>query len=326
LIRSAVALSKEQRLPETFQGRQGEIAMSIRWTALLACLVAAVPGFGQEKKRVLMVTKSSAFQHDVVARGKSGELGLAEKTVKDLCDRLGYELVVTKDASQLNAENLKTFKGLFFYTQGDLTVSGRDGQTPMKKEDRAAILEFVKNGGGFVGTHCGGADTFNHGFWVENGKKPFIQMVGAEFTGHGPNQDATVEVVDPNFPAVSHWPRSFRKWDEWYAYDGFHENVHVLMMLKTEGMKGHDYERPEYPITWCSNYGDGRVFYTGLGHVEKMWEDDDYKKMLAGAIKWTLKDVEGDASPNLKSLFGDEKAALKRFNQQGPKPKPPAKK
>jgi uncharacterized protein len=304
---------------------KGDFMMSFRWSALLVSLAVAASGFAQEKKRVLMVTKSSAFQHDVVAH-KDGKLGLAEQTVKDLCDKLGYELVITKDASQLNAENLKKFNGLFFYTQGDLTVSGTDKQTPMNKEDRPAILEFVKNGGGFIGTHCGGADTFNHNLWVEGGKKPFIQMVGAEFTGHGAQQDATVEVVDPSFPAVSHYPRSFRKWDEWYAYDGFHENMHVLMMLKTEGMKGHDYQRPEYPITWCSNYGNGRVFYTGMGHVEAMWENEGYKKMLAEALRWTLKDIEGDASPNLKSLFGDEKAALKRFNQQGPKPQPPAKK
>ena len=299
--------------------------MSIRFAAAAACLTLTASGFAQDKKRVLMVTKSSAFQHDVV-KNKDGKLGLAEQTVKDLCDKLGYELVITKDASQLNAENLKQFKGLFFYTQGDLTVSGVDKQTPMKKEDRQAILDFVKAGGGFIGTHCGGADTFNHDQWLENGKKPFIEMVGAEFTGHGAQQDATVEVVDPKFPTVSHWPRSFRKWDEWYAYNGFHENMHVLMMLKTEGMKGHDYARPEYPITWCSNYGKGRVFYTGLGHVEKMWENDDYKKMLSESLKWTLGEIEGDASPNLKELFGDEKAALKRFNMQGPKPPAPPRK
>ena len=302
--------------------------MAIRFAALAACLALVGSGFAQEKKRVLMVTKSSAFQHDVVKKGKNGELGLAEQTVKDLCDKLGYELVITKDASLLNAENLKRYQGLFFYTQGDLTISGTDKQTPMNKDDRPAILDFIKNGGGFIGTHCGGADTFNHNFWVEDGKKPFNHMVGAEFTGHGDQQDATVEVVDPKFPAVSHWPRSFRKWDEWYAYDGFHENMHVLMMLKTDTMtndKGGHYSRPEYPITWCSNYGKGRVFYTGMGHVEKMWENEHYKKMLGESLRWTLGDIEGDATPNLKELFGDEKMALKRFNQQGTKP-PPKKK
>ena len=301
--------------------------MSLRWTALALCLVVAAPGFGQAKKRVLMITKSSGFQHPVIAHGKNGEFGLAERVVQGLCERLGYELVITKDASQLNAENLKKFNGLFFYTQGDLTVRGVDKQTPMRKEDRQAILDFVKGGGGFVGTHCGGADTFDGNQWEENGKKPFIHMVGAEFAGHGAQQDATVEVVDPSFPAVSHWPKTFRKWDEWYSYDGFHENMHVLMVLRTEGMNGWEYQRPDYPITWCSNYGQGRVFYTGMGHVEKMWENDQYKIMLAEALRWTLKDADADASPNLKQLYGDEKLVLKRFNQQGPRPAPsPAKK
>jgi len=299
--------------------------MSIRWIALACCFTVAAAGVGQEKKRVLMVTKSSAFQHSVVAH-KDGKLGLAEQTVKDICDKLGYELVITKDASQLNADNLKGFKGLFFYTQGDLTIPGVDKETPMKKEDRPAILEFVKNGGGFIGTHCGGADTFNHDLWKEGNKKPFCEMVGAEFITHGAQQEANIEVVDPSFPAVSHWPRSFRKWDEWYCYEGFHDNMHVLMVLKPEGMKGGEYNRPDYPITWCSNYGQGRVFYTGMGHVEAMWENEHYKQMLSDALRWTLKDAEGDASPNLKSLFGDEKLALKRFNTVGKKDPPPAKK
>jgi hypothetical protein len=295
------------------------------WTIGLALAVLAEVS-AAEKKRVLMLTKSTAYQHEVVARGPNGQLGLAEEALTKICKDAGYEIVVTKDASQLNPENLKKFHALFFYTQGDMTIAGLDKHPPMKKEDRQAILDFVKNGGAFVGTHCGGADTFNHQFWVEGGKKPFNRMVGAEFISHGAQQNARVEVVDANFPAVKHYPKNFTRWDEWYAYDGFHDNMHVLMMLQTDGMSGGDYARPSYPITWCSNYGKGRVFYTGMGHVKEMWHSDEYLKMLEIALKWGAGDVQGDASPNLKSLFGDEKKALERFNTLGKRNPPPAKK
>lgn len=279
---------------------------------LLAGLVA--PATGSDKK-VLMFTKSQGFQHPVVARGKNGELGLAERTVIDLGKKNGFEVTVTKDGGQITPENLRQYKALFFYTQGDIDKEGLDKQPPVSKEHRAAILDFVHNGGGFVGTHCGGADTFHN--WVEGAHKPFLDMVGGEFKGHGAQQVSRVEVVDPSFPAVAHLPKQFSLNDEWYTYNGFHKNMHVLIMLETEGMKGGLYQRPPYPITWCSTYGKGKVFYTGMGHREDVWENPAYQEMVGKAVQWVLGDVAGDASPNLGSLFGNVDQALQRINQLG---------
>ena len=285
------------------------------WSAALVVGLAglAASAGADEKKKLLMLTKSVSFQHSVV-ENKNGKLGLAERTIKALGEKYGYDVEITKDASKINAENLKKYAGVFFYTQGDLTQKGLDKSPPMKKEDRQAILDYVKAGGAFIGTHCGGADTFNHGFWIENGKRPFNDMVGGAFIGHGPQQVAHVEVVDPKFPAVKHWDRNFSLNDEWYSYEGFQPTMHVLMILNTDGMQGGDYKRPSYPITWCSNYGKGRVFYTGLGHREDVWENANYQQMVGTGIQWALGSIEGDATPNLKDLFGDEAKALERFN------------
>jgi type 1 glutamine amidotransferase len=283
-----------------------------RWALTAALLgVAATQSFA-ETPRVLMFTKSAGFQHSVVTRKKE-TLGLAERTVIELGKKHGFEVTTTKDGREINPENLKKFQGLFFFTQGDLTKEGLDRQPPMDPAHRAAILEFVRAGGGFVGTHCGGADTFHE--WKENGKAPFHEMVGGEFIGHGPQQVARVEVVDPNFPAVKVWPKSFTLNDEWYAYSFPPSNMHVLMMLQTEGMKGSDYKRPSYPITWCSEYGKGRVFYTGLGHRDDVWENPQYQEMVATGVLWTLGKVDGSAEPNLGTLFGDVEKAMKRINK-----------
>lgn len=287
----------------------------------LPLALATLAPLSAAEKKVLMVTKSVAFEHPVVKRAKPDELSMAEKIVVDLGKKNSIVVEATKNASQLNAENLKNYAGVVFFTQGNLIEKGnKDAGEPMKLEDRPAILDFVKNGGGFLGMHCGGADTFNHKFWVEDGKKPFNVMVGGEFIGHGPQQVTRVDVVDPSFPAVKGWPKSFPLNDEWYCYDGFQKNMHVLMMLETEGMKHVMYERPAYPITWCSNYGTGRVFYTGMGHREDVWQNPLYQSMIESALQWTLKDIEGDASPNLQSLFGDEDKAIERIN---PPPKKP---
>lgn len=284
------------------------------WLVVAGFLIA-LPARGEDTPKVLLFTKSQGFEHPVVHR-KGDQLGLAERTIVEIGKQRGFEVTPTKDGTQINAGNLKNYQALFFFTQGELTELGLDRQPPMKKEDRESILEFVRNGGGFVGTHCGGADTFHR--WEDGGKKPFAEMVGGEFIGHGPQQKARIEVVDASFPAMKPWDKSFPLIDEWYAYRGFHANMHVLMMLQTAGLTGKDYKRDSYPITWCSQYGKGRVFYTGLGHREDVWQNPKYQEMVGTAVLWVLGKLEGDCSPNLKQLFGDEAAALARINPRAP--------
>jgi type 1 glutamine amidotransferase len=259
-----------------------------------------------ETSTILMVSISQGFQHPVVER-KGGELSLAERIVVQLGKKHGFAVTATKDGRLINRENLAKYSATLFFTQGEIDQRGPHGDSPMRTEDREAILEYVKSGGGFVGTHCGGADTFHQ--W-----QPFLDMVGGEFIGHGPQQVSRVEVVDHSFPAVQGWPKAFSLNDEWYAYRGFHRNMRVLMMLQTEGMRDKLYDRQPYPITWCSRYGKGRVFYTGMGHREDVWTNPLYQQMIAKSLLWAAGRIEADASPNLKELFGDEKSALTRIN------------
>ena len=76
--------------------------------------------------------------------------------------------------------------------------------------------------------------------------------------------------------------RSFTITDEWYALKNFADDLHVILVQVTEGMKGHMYERPNFPITWARAYGKGRVFYTSMGHREDVWENPMYQALLAG--------------------------------------------
>ena len=56
----------------------------------------------------------------------------------------------------------------------------------------------------------------------------------------------------------------------------------------------------DYPLSWCKNYGKGRVFYTSLGHREDVWDPawpdrknpkevaEAYQEHILGGIKWAL--------------------------------------
>jgi len=49
-------------------------------------------------------------------------------------------------------------------------------------------------------------------------------------------------------------------------------------------------------------YGQGRVFYSTLGHVEANWDKPEMQTMIAEAIRWVLKLVDADVSPRALPL------------------------
>ena len=44
----------------------------------------------------------------------------------------------------------------------------------------------------------------------------------------------------------------------------------------------------DFPVAWIKSYGQGRVFYTGLGHTDAAWDDPRVRTMMVEAIKWAM--------------------------------------
>src|SRR5688500_639335 len=163
-------------------------------------------------RKVLFYTKSAGFQHSVVTR-KGDELSHAEKILIELGKKNGFEVTATKDGSLFTPDKLSQFDVIAFYTTGDLTEAGTDKATPMPKEGKQALLDFVKGGKGFVGFHCA-SDTFHS----QRGKvDPYIRMCGGEFKSHGAQQTSRI-LPAPNtkFPIKDLKP--FELHEEWYEF------------------------------------------------------------------------------------------------------------
>ena len=196
-----------------------------------------------------------------------------------------------------------------FETTGDLTTPGTDKATPISPEGEKAFYEAIRGGKGFLGMHCA-TDTFGHfGKRNKGPEDPYIQMIGGEFVSHGPQQVATIEVVDPKFPGMAEGfgakGHSFTINDEWYALKNMPDDLHVIMVQVTKGMQSgpfREYNRPNYPMTWARNYGKGRVFYTSMGHREDVWENPMYQGLLLGALGWATGRVDADVTPNIKEV------------------------
>ena len=53
----------------------------------------------------------------------------------------------------------------------------------------------------------------------------------------------------------------------------------------------------DFPLVWAKMYGNGRVFYSALGHDAKTWDNPDVYRMYYEAIRWALKLTDADVTP-----------------------------
>jgi putative membrane-bound dehydrogenase-like protein len=290
------------------------------WIGLAAVIAGAHPAWAQKKeavarapRRVLVYTVSAGFEHEVVKREKPEELSLVERTLVDLGKKTGrFEAVVTRDEHDFTPEKLAKIDLVFFYTTGEL---------PLSKDEREALLDFVKKGGAFAGAHCA-ADTFY--------KVPeYGEMIGAYFDGHPWHQEIRVKVEDRENPATKHLGEGFKVTDEIYQYKAPYDRkkLHVLLSLDTSSvdLKVDAVHRKDgdFALAWCKDYGKGRVFYTALGHRPELWKDERFLGLLDGGFRWAMRIPEDASQTGQGAPKGPEKKEEKKEDKKEGGEKPP---
>ena len=268
-------------------------------------------GAADKEKSVLVFTKSSGFEHAVVKR-VDGKPSIMDDVVTELGNKHGFRVEVTKDGRIFEEKKIHSFAAVVFFTTGDLTTLGTDGKPPMSAKGKQALLDAIQGGMGFVGVHAA-SDTFHtppdtpdlSNRYIAHGEQqdPYLKMLGAEFIIHGRDprlQDANVIVNDPKFPGLEgvKSPVSFN--EEWYSLKDFTPDLHVILTLDTQGMKGECYQRAPYPMTWARMQGKGRVFFTAMGDRPENWKNDFFLNVLGGGIRWAIGDASAQVDVNLK--------------------------
>ena len=255
-------------------------------------------------KKILFFTRSQGFEHSPIKADADGNC-LAGTTLKKLADKLGYELVVTKDGTVFDGD-LSQYAAFIFYTSGNPDQEGGDGQKPMSQEGVKKFFEAIQNGTGFLGFHSS-TDTWrgNSGMKIDPfyDTTPYIRMQGGEFIIHGEQQEATVDVHDDALPSLVARKPSFRLHEEWYANKNFAPDMHVLASLQTADMKneGHNkcYDRPAFPCIWARKEKKGTVLYCAFGHKDEFWQNGKFDDLLADLIKVAVGEIEVSTEPNL---------------------------
>jgi type 1 glutamine amidotransferase len=310
---------------------------------VIAAAVTPIIGFAQSSakptpKKVLFFSKSSGFEHDAIKeKMKDGKPGYAFPVMSKLGEDDAIEFTFSKDGSKFTPDYLAQFDAFVFYTTGDLNVSKvsnpsapiftGDGNPGFPAGGKEALLKAIESGKGFVGIHSA-SDSFHthakseHGpeRFVSDGDKAddYVKMLGGEFIQHGKQQISHLTIVDRSFPGISAYPESPAIHEEWYSLKNFAPDLHVLIVNQTKDMEGIEYARPDYPSTWIRLHGKGRVFYTNMGHRDDLWQSAAFQSLLTGALNWTLKRVDADTTPNLKTA-APEASTLPKYVAPPPK-------
>jgi uncharacterized protein len=184
----------------------------------------------------------------------------------------GYEVdYVKEDLDVFVPERIEPYHLIvMFNTGGQLTV-----------EQKRGLVEGVAAGKGFVGCH-GAADSFKD-------SPEYIAMIGGMFVRHPATREFIVSLTDPSHPVtrdikgytVKHWEPwpiyEYKVYDEQYLLD-YDPRVHLLATTTFRGML--------WPAAWVKPWGQGKVFYTILGHHPETIRTPFFKQLFLGGAKW----------------------------------------
>ncbi|MEU9353135.1 ThuA domain-containing protein [Streptomyces griseoloalbus] len=212
--------------------------------------MAAVPA-------LLVHTRTTDYRHDSIPAGIAALRALGS-----------FDVDATEDPAAFEDRLDRYAAVVFLSTSGEvLTPSGRD-----------RLAAYVEAGGGFVGVHAAACTEYDWPYYGD--------LLGARFDRHPALQPGRAVVEDHDHPATRHLPPVWHFTDEWYDFrTNPRGRVRVLVSADESSYDGGGMG-DDHPLAWCREQGEGRVFYTALGHTAEAYDDPDFRAHLHGGITW----------------------------------------
>jgi type 1 glutamine amidotransferase len=194
----------------------------------------------------------------------------------------GFEVEISHTLdSYLDAAKLKSLDLIVhIFTMSDI-----------KPEQEKGLEEAVKSGVGLAGWHGGLADA--HRSSVE-----YEFMVGGQWVAHpGGVIPYPVNIINHDDP-ITKGLSDFNMNSEQY-YMQVDPIVEVLATTTFSGKYASWIEGVVMPVVWKKMYGQGRVFYTSLGHVAKDFDVPEAREIVKRGLLWAARISGEDARPQV---------------------------
>jgi type 1 glutamine amidotransferase len=213
------------------------------------------------------------------ADGPAGAHSVLEQSataVAELADHAGLRFERCADVRSLDHDAIDRAAVVALFTIGE---------TPWSPDQRASLLTRLHEGRlSIVAIHSATDSCYG---WDDYGR-----IVGARFNGHPWTQTFTLDVLEPDHPALRHLGSTWSWHDEVYQFRDLRPDARVLLRVRDGELdlsaKGAQPPQFGFPLAWCFNEGSGRVFSTTLGHFPHACESVDYLRHLAGGLSWAM--------------------------------------
>ena len=288
------ASGREEKMPKAEEIKKIEQALPKKATA--------VP---KKPRKLLVFNRTVGYRHSSIP--------YAARALEIMGRRTGaFEVVQSEDMSVFLPENISQFDAVCFNSSSKLDFSDPNL--------RRGLLDFIKNGGGFVGIH--GA-TSNFRDWPEA-----AEMIGGIFDNHPWHAKGTwkVKIEDPDHPLMAAFKdrytqivdaddpnhtvladfagTTFKINEEIYRtkFVNLRKNCRVLMGLDMTdpvnlGAKGVRPTDKDIPISWVRSFGKGRVFYCSFGQNHHIFWNPVLLQHYLDGIQFALGDLPADTKP-----------------------------
>jgi type 1 glutamine amidotransferase len=140
--------------------------------------------------------------------------------------------------------------------------------------DLAPLLDAVAAGTGLAGIHAGLGDAFRL-------EVDFQYMVGGQWVAH-PGDDGVsyaVRIVDREHPIAAGIDDFVVISEKYYMH--IDPAIHVIAATEYFGI--------DMPIAWTKPWGDGRVFYSSLGHQPDIVEQPPALALMRQGFVWAAR-------------------------------------
>ena len=193
--------------------------------------------------------------------------------------------------------DLQTYTDKAFMETIDLVIQIFTMSKITKEEEKGLLESIEKNGTGMAGWHGGMCDALR-----DNPDYQF--MTGGQWVAHpGGVIGYTIDITDHKDP-ITRGLKNFPMQSEQY-YMHIDPNVKVLATTRFNGKVNSWIDGCVMPVTWKKMYGNGRIFYTSVGHnLTHVTERPEALEMMKRGIRWASASKYAPAEKWVSPVYG----------------------
>ena len=151
----------------------------------------------------------------------------------------------------------------------------------MEGEQEKGLRQAVEAGVGMAGWHGGMCDAFRNACGYQ-------MMTGGQFVGHPDGiKDYTVNITKSDDPIVAGLSDFHMRSEQYYMHTD--PGNEVLATTTFDAESAPWVNGTVMPVVWKRPWGQGKVFYSSLGHVATDFEVEEAKEIQRRGLLWAAR-------------------------------------